>query len=85
MENDGILRPYEELEAQLPSMLVEELHDLTMHIGHLCELPSSVLAAFTIQHQAKVNVFYNFKFFWCDSTNSTSVCFGWIRINLSSG
>ncbi|XP_026700157.1 protein MMS22-like isoform X1 [Athene cunicularia] len=52
--NDGMLHPYEELEAQLPSVLVEELHALTMHIGHLCELPSSVLAAFTIQHQAKV-------------------------------
>ncbi|NXP16257.1 MMS22 protein, partial [Scytalopus superciliaris] len=54
VENDGILHPYEELEAQLPSVLVEELHALTMHIGHLCDLPSSVLAAFTIQHQAKV-------------------------------
>uniref|UniRef100_A0A8C0BCH4 Protein MMS22-like n=1 Tax=Buteo japonicus TaxID=224669 RepID=A0A8C0BCH4_9AVES len=54
VEYDGMLHPYEELEAQLPSVLVEELHALTMHIGHLCELPSSVLAAFTIQHQAKV-------------------------------
>ncbi|XP_027550523.1 protein MMS22-like isoform X1 [Neopelma chrysocephalum] len=54
VENVGMLHPYEELEAQLPSVLVEELHALTMHIGHLCELPSSVLAAFTIQHQAKV-------------------------------
>ncbi|KFZ69265.1 Protein MMS22-like, partial [Podiceps cristatus] len=54
VENDGILHPYEELEAQLPSVLVEELHALTMHIGHLCELPSSVLAAFTVQQQAKV-------------------------------
>ena len=63
VENDGMLHPYEELEAQLPSMLVEELHALTMHIGHLCELPSSVLAAFTVQHQAKVDVFYNFKLF----------------------
>ncbi|XP_039246738.1 protein MMS22-like isoform X2 [Pipra filicauda] len=54
VENDGMLHPYEELEAQLPSVLVEELHALTMHVGHLCQLPSSVLAAFTIQHQAKV-------------------------------
>ncbi|KAJ7405206.1 Protein MMS22-like protein [Pitangus sulphuratus] len=54
VENDGMLHPYEELEAQLPSVLVEELHALTMHIGHLCELPSNVLATFTIQHQAKV-------------------------------
>ncbi|XP_053916905.1 protein MMS22-like isoform X2 [Cuculus canorus] len=54
MENYGTLHPYEELEAQLPSVLVEELHALTTHVGRLCELPSSVLAAFTIQHQAKV-------------------------------
>ncbi|XP_066035617.1 protein MMS22-like isoform X1 [Chamaea fasciata] len=54
VENDGMLHPYEELEAQLPSVLVEELHALTMHVGHLCELPSNVLAAFTIQNQAKV-------------------------------
>ncbi|NXR59915.1 MMS22 protein, partial [Rhadina sibilatrix] len=54
VENDGMLHPYEELEAQLPSMLVEELHALTVHVGHLCELPSNVLAAFTIQNQAKV-------------------------------
>ncbi|NXT76225.1 MMS22 protein, partial [Zapornia atra] len=53
-ENDGMLHPYEELEAQLPSMLVEELHALIMHVGHLCELPSSVLAAFTVPHQAKI-------------------------------
>ncbi|NXK97464.1 MMS22 protein, partial [Formicarius rufipectus] len=54
VENDGMLHPYEELEAQLPSVLVEELYALTMHIGHLCELPSNVLAALTIQHQAKI-------------------------------
>ncbi|NWH73453.1 MMS22 protein, partial [Piaya cayana] len=54
VENNGMFHPYEELEAQLPSVLVEELHALTMHIGHLCELPSSVLAAFTVQHQAKI-------------------------------
>ncbi|KFQ29861.1 Protein MMS22-like, partial [Merops nubicus] len=54
VENDGVLHPYEELEAQLPSALVEELHALTVHIGRLCELPSTVLAAFTIQHQAKI-------------------------------
>ncbi|XP_009075245.1 PREDICTED: protein MMS22-like, partial [Acanthisitta chloris] len=53
-ENDGTLQPYEELEAQLPSALVEELHALTMLIGRLCQLPSNVLAAFTIQHQAKI-------------------------------
>lgn len=65
LENDGMLHPYEELEAQLPSVLVEELYALTMHVGRLCELPSSVLAAFTIQHQAKVDVLYNFFFCVC--------------------
>ncbi|TFK14379.1 clathrin heavy chain 1-like [Platysternon megacephalum] len=53
-EDDGLLHPYEELEVQLPSVLVEELHALTLHIGHLYELPSSILGVFTIQHQAKV-------------------------------
>lgn len=51
-----MLHPYEELEAQFPSVLVEELHALTVHVGHLCELPCNVLAAFTIQNQAKVGV-----------------------------
>lgn len=60
MESDGMLHPYEELEAQLPSMLVEELHALTVHIGRLCELPSNVQAAFTIQNQAKVDVSLEF-------------------------
>uniref|UniRef100_A0A803W3S6 Protein MMS22-like n=1 Tax=Ficedula albicollis TaxID=59894 RepID=A0A803W3S6_FICAL len=54
VESDGMLHPYEELEAQLPSVLVEELHALTVRVGPLCELPSNVLAAFTIQSQAKV-------------------------------
>ncbi|NXW71720.1 MMS22 protein, partial [Hirundo rustica] len=54
VKNDGMLHPYEELEAQLPSVLVEELHALTVHVGRLCDLPSNVLAAFTIQNQAKV-------------------------------
>ena len=78
-----MLHPYEELEVQLPSVLVEELHALTMHIGHLCELPSSVLAAFTIQHQAKVDVSYNFKFF-CVTVHIQLDKF-WLNKNLSSG
>nr|XP_025038081.1 protein MMS22-like isoform X2 [Pelodiscus sinensis] len=53
-EDDGLLHPYEELEIQLPSVLVEELHSLTLQIGHLYELPSGILGAFTIQHQAKL-------------------------------
>ncbi|XP_025067349.1 protein MMS22-like isoform X1 [Alligator sinensis] len=53
-EDDGLLHPYEELEAQLPSMLVDELHALTLHIGHLHELHCSILGAFTIQPPAKL-------------------------------
>ncbi|XP_072355683.1 protein MMS22-like isoform X2 [Scyliorhinus torazame] len=46
--------PYEELEAQLPSVLVEELHALTLFIGQLREHSSNILANFSIQNQGKV-------------------------------
>ncbi|XP_030054263.1 protein MMS22-like [Microcaecilia unicolor] len=52
--DDKPLHPYEEHEAQLPSVLVEELYALTLYIGHLCELPSNILRAFTMQNQGKV-------------------------------
>ncbi|XP_041044792.1 protein MMS22-like isoform X2 [Carcharodon carcharias] len=48
------VHPYEELEAQLPSILVEELHALTLFIGQLRELSSNILANFSIQNQGKV-------------------------------
>ncbi|KAM8954199.1 protein MMS22-like [Pelodytes ibericus] len=51
--DDLPVHPYEELEAQLPSKLIEELHGLTLFMGHLYELPTSVLGAFTIQHHVK--------------------------------
>ncbi|XP_029452535.1 protein MMS22-like [Rhinatrema bivittatum] len=52
--DDKPLHPYEEYEAHLPSVLVEELHALTLYVGHLHELPSNVLGAFTIQNQGKL-------------------------------
>ncbi|XP_038655473.1 protein MMS22-like [Scyliorhinus canicula] len=48
------VHPYEELEAQLPSVLVEELHALTLFIGQLREHSSNILANFSIQNQGKV-------------------------------
>lgn len=52
--DDELSHPYEKQEAQLPSLLVKELHSLTLHIGHLNELPGYMLGGFTILPQAKV-------------------------------
>ncbi|AWO97071.1 putative protein MMS22-like [Scophthalmus maximus] len=46
--------PYEELEAQLPSALLEELFGITLLIGRLKDLPTNVQSAFTIQNQGKI-------------------------------
>lgn len=51
---DELLHPFEKQEAQLPSLLVEELHSLTLHVGHLHELSSCVLGGLTVPPQAKV-------------------------------
>ncbi|XP_069743206.1 protein MMS22-like [Narcine bancroftii] len=51
---DKPIHPYEELEVQLPSILVEELHALTLFIGHLGELPSNIRANLSISNQGKV-------------------------------
>uniref|UniRef100_UPI00398E73E8 protein MMS22-like n=1 Tax=Pristiophorus japonicus TaxID=55135 RepID=UPI00398E73E8 len=48
------VHPYEELEVQLPSVLVEELHALALFISHLRELSSNILANLSIQNQGKV-------------------------------
>uniref|UniRef100_A0A8C8W211 Protein MMS22-like n=1 Tax=Peromyscus maniculatus bairdii TaxID=230844 RepID=A0A8C8W211_PERMB len=48
------VHPYEALEAQLPSMLVDELRGLLLYIGHLAELPSVTLGAFVNQNQIKL-------------------------------
>ncbi|XP_076135532.1 protein MMS22-like [Alosa pseudoharengus] len=52
--DEGPLHPYEELEAQLPSSLVEELFGITLLIGRLKDLPANVQSAFTIQHHGKL-------------------------------
>ncbi|GLD48715.1 protein MMS22-like protein [Lates japonicus] len=46
--------PYEDLEAQLPSALLEELFGITLLIGRLKDLPANVQSAFTIQNQGKI-------------------------------
>ncbi|KAM6967442.1 protein MMS22-like [Aplochiton taeniatus] len=46
--------PYEELEAQLPSTLLEELFGVTLLIGRLKDLPANIQSASTIQHQGKL-------------------------------
>lgn len=51
---DGSVHPYRDLEAQMPSVLVEELFSITLLIGRLRNLPSNVQSAFTIQHQGKL-------------------------------
>uniref|UniRef100_A0A668ABW4 MMS22-like, DNA repair protein n=1 Tax=Myripristis murdjan TaxID=586833 RepID=A0A668ABW4_9TELE len=51
---DGPSHPYEKLEAQLPSALLEELFGITLLIGRLKDLPANVHSAFTIQNQGKI-------------------------------
>uniref|UniRef100_A0ACB8GCP2 Uncharacterized protein n=1 Tax=Sphaerodactylus townsendi TaxID=933632 RepID=A0ACB8GCP2_9SAUR len=53
-EDDELLHSFEKQEIQLASLLVEELHSLTLYIGRLYELPSSILGEFSIQSQAKL-------------------------------
>uniref|UniRef100_A0A7N6AVE8 Protein MMS22-like n=1 Tax=Anabas testudineus TaxID=64144 RepID=A0A7N6AVE8_ANATE len=50
----GPSHPYEEMEAQLPSSLLEELFGITLLIGRLKDLPANVQSAFTIQNQGKI-------------------------------
>ncbi|XP_060046735.1 protein MMS22-like isoform X2 [Erinaceus europaeus] len=46
--------PYDTLEAQLPSVLVDELLGILSYVGHLSELPSANLGAFVNQNQTKL-------------------------------
>ncbi|XP_061805373.2 protein MMS22-like [Nerophis lumbriciformis] len=46
--------PYEELEGQLPSVLLEELFGITLLIGRLKDLPVNIQSAFTIQNPGKI-------------------------------
>ncbi|KAM9004544.1 protein MMS22-like isoform 2-T2 [Sarcophilus harrisii] len=53
-ENDVPVHPYEILEAQLPSVLVEELHGLILYIGRLSDHSSVIPGAFVMQNQIKM-------------------------------
>ncbi|XP_034085057.1 LOW QUALITY PROTEIN: protein MMS22-like [Gymnodraco acuticeps] len=46
--------PYEELEAQLPSALLEEVFGITLLVGRLKDLPANVQSAFTIANPGKI-------------------------------
>ncbi|XP_068407075.1 protein MMS22-like isoform X2 [Eschrichtius robustus] len=48
------VHPYQTLEAQLPSVLIDELHGLLLYIGHLSELPIINTGAFVNQNQTKL-------------------------------
>ncbi|KAL6108785.1 mms22l [Pungitius sinensis] len=50
----GLSHPYEELEAQFPSALLEELFGITLLIGRLKDLPANVQSAFTIPNPGKI-------------------------------
>uniref|UniRef100_A0A8C8C6P8 Protein MMS22-like N-terminal domain-containing protein n=1 Tax=Oncorhynchus tshawytscha TaxID=74940 RepID=A0A8C8C6P8_ONCTS len=51
---EGPCQPYEELEAQLPSALLEELFGVTLLIVRLKDLPANIQSALTIQRHGKV-------------------------------
>ncbi|XP_014446218.1 protein MMS22-like, partial [Tupaia chinensis] len=48
------VRPYDALEAQLPSLLIDELQGLLLYVGHLSELPITNPGAFVNQNQNKL-------------------------------
>ncbi|XP_034553027.1 protein MMS22-like isoform X2 [Notolabrus celidotus] len=50
----GQAHSYEELEAQLPSAVLEELFGITLLIGRLKDLPANIQSAFTISNQGKI-------------------------------
>uniref|UniRef100_A0A672R0J6 Protein MMS22-like n=1 Tax=Sinocyclocheilus grahami TaxID=75366 RepID=A0A672R0J6_SINGR len=51
---EGPVHPFKDAEAQLPSVLVEELFSITQLIGRIKNLPANVQSALTIQHQGKL-------------------------------
>ena len=55
LDTDAV-HPFDKLEAQLPSKLLEELFGITLLIGRLKDLPTSVQSAFTMSNQGKVNM-----------------------------
>lgn len=52
--DDDFLHPYDKLEAELPSCLLEELFGITLLIGRLKDLPANVQSAFNMSNQGKV-------------------------------
>uniref|UniRef100_A0A673LQ35 Protein MMS22-like n=1 Tax=Sinocyclocheilus rhinocerous TaxID=307959 RepID=A0A673LQ35_9TELE len=52
--NEGPVHSFKDAEAQLPSVLVEELFSITLLIGRIKNLPANVQSALTIQHQGKL-------------------------------
>ncbi|XP_006865924.1 PREDICTED: protein MMS22-like [Chrysochloris asiatica] len=54
IERDVPVHSYEALEAQLPSVLVDQCHGLLLYIGHLSELPSINIGAFANQNHIKL-------------------------------
>ena len=50
----GHSHSYEELEAQLPSALLEEVFGITLLLGRLKDLPANIQSAFTIPNPGKV-------------------------------
>uniref|UniRef100_A0A8C6X080 Protein MMS22-like n=1 Tax=Neogobius melanostomus TaxID=47308 RepID=A0A8C6X080_9GOBI len=50
----GSSHPFEEVEAQFPSALLEELFGITLLIGRLKDLSANIQSAFTIQNQGKI-------------------------------
>ncbi|KAJ8411514.1 hypothetical protein AAFF_G00163220 [Aldrovandia affinis] len=51
---EGITHPYEDLEVQFPSVLLEELFGVTLLIGRLRDLPANVQSSLTINHQGRL-------------------------------
>ncbi|XP_034729910.1 protein MMS22-like [Etheostoma cragini] len=50
----GHSHPFEELEAQLPSALLEELFGITLLLGRLKDLPANIQSTFTITNPGKI-------------------------------
>ncbi|XP_015236300.1 PREDICTED: protein MMS22-like [Cyprinodon variegatus] len=48
------LHPYEQLEQQFPSALLEELFSITLLTGRLKDLPAGVQSAFSMQNHGKI-------------------------------
>ncbi|XP_066464297.1 protein MMS22-like isoform X2 [Eleutherodactylus coqui] len=51
---DMLAHPYEEMDAELPSKLIEELNGLSLYIGTFSNLPHHIIGAFSMQHHGKV-------------------------------